>query len=203
MGNKKLRFGFFEAVAVAAMILAVIALLFSIKTRWDALSEVSVDERDTLTSPVFDEKTGNWSYVAIFETNLTNEGSRKVVLRSVVKADNGAGFMVSLKQGEVENGEIQHSAFFVTPEIAEIKANPRLLRSIGQNKMDKKIKLDLFIGPGETKRLRFGVALEPYDRDQQNLADMVLLSFEMKFSTGKRRIFRRGVTIPPISAISK
>ena len=199
MADRKSRFGFFEAISIVALIVAVLALLYSIKTRQDALSEVSVEERNSLTSPVLDEKTGNWSFVAIFEMSFTNEGTRNVTVERIAKSVEGAGFLVPLKQGEILNKDIDYSTYLVEPTIKAIRANPRLLRSIKQNVMSEDTKLDLTIKPGETKILRLGVTLAPYDSEHRNLADMVLFSYKMKFSNGKWRIFRRGAAIPPVA----
>ena len=202
MADKKFRFGFFELVSIVALIVAVLALVYAMKTRQDALSEVSVEEHNALTSPVLDEKTNNWSFVAIFEVGFTNESTREVTLTRIEKAIEGSGFLVPLKQGLIVNKDIEHSAYLVEPTIAEIRADPRLLRSIDQSEMDNDTQIDLPIQPGETKLLRLGVTLNPYDVQHRNLADMVLLSYVMSFSSGKQRIFRRGCSIPPIPGIS-
>jgi len=202
MSERKFRFGFFECISLIALTVAAIALFFSIKTRKDTLSEVTVEERNSLTSPVLDEQTGDWVFVAIHEVSFTNEGSRTVAVEDVAQTKKGSGFLVSLRQGEIVSQNIPYSAYLVTPRIEEIRANPRLLRSIGEIGLDESYKLDLTIEPGETKLLRLGVTLEPYDSKFHNLVDMVLLSYEIKFSNGKQRIFRRGVVIPPIPGVS-
>lgn len=203
MTEKNRRTGFILIIAILALLVSVISLVISLSTRQYLGIEVSVEERNALTSPVFDEGAGSWSFVAIFELSIANEGMNDIRLERVAKAVEGAGFLAALKNGEVLNKTISHSAYVVEPRIEEIRANPRLLKSLKKNDMGKGTAMEVMIEPGATKLVRIGTTFNPYDAQGKKLADMVLLSFQLDFSSGKRRIFRRGVVIPPIPNSSR
>ena len=67
-----------------------------------------------------------------------------------------------------------------------------------QKDMGEARRIELFIPSGESKTIRPGIALQPYDDSNRPLANVILVSFRLRFSNGKTYIFRRGFPIQPI-----
>lgn len=191
---------FFMLVGVIALALAAFALYNAQAAKNLALSEVSLEERSPLLTPVFNQENGTWSFLAIYEVSLTNTSGPEVILTSISKETSGAGFLVPLKGEEVMGVVLDYKAFVVEPTLADIMANPKLLSGITEKDMGPSVALNLTLAPGVSKSVRFGVSLNPYDGTGQPVAQVVLLSYRLSFDNGKSLIFRRGFPIQPLQA---
>jgi hypothetical protein len=189
---------FFMLVGVIALALAVVALYNAQVAKNLALSEVTLEERSPLLTPVFNEESGTWSYLAIYEVSLTNTSGPAITLASISKETSGAGFLVPLKGEEVVGTLLKYKAFMVEPTLPDIMANPKLLKSIVGNDMGESKVMNLPLAPGVSKSVRFGVSIDAYDSANQPVAQVVLLSFRFLFDNGKTLIFRRGFPIQPL-----
>ncbi len=191
--------------SIVALLLAGIALVIAVlgfsaarNARQLALSEITIEERTPLMTPVYDQASEKWSYLAVYEVNVTNMSGPTVKIESLGKVSTGGGFLIPLKGDEFADQALDYSAFIVEPGLAEIRANPRLLKEITQNTIRNTAPLDIELPPGTSRSVRFGVSMSAYDQGREPLADMVLLSFRLNFSNGKSSIFRRGVPIQPL-----
>jgi hypothetical protein len=185
-------------VSIAALLLAALALFQARKATECALSEVAVEERETLITPVFDQESGRWSCLAIYEVTVSNLGGPDLVLTGVSPAQEGSGFLVLLDGERVVEESIPHAYFEVKPGLDEIRADPRLLKDLFIESGGEGIEVDISLSPGESKNVRFGLSLSPYDDSRSLRAKFALVSFWLHFSTGKKIIFRRGFAIPPL-----
>ena len=202
MVNQRQNFSLFRVMSILAIVISLFAFYYSRKAYQYTTTIVTLEEHNSLLSPVYDENNGKWSYVAIYELSLMNEGMKKVVINRIAKVSEGSGFFVALKDGKIINQGIQHSSYIVEPTISEIRTNPKLLSSIDQDFGDSK-QISIIIKPGETKLVRIGTSISAYDSEKQNLADMVLLSYEIRLATGQRRLFRQAVRIITLSSPSQ
>ena len=190
---------FFMLIALVALALAVVALYSAHDARKLALSEITVEERVPLLTPIFNEETGTWSYIALYDVNITNMCGPDIILTSISKETTGGGFLVPLKGEEIISCPMTYKAFVVEPSFKEIMANPRLLKTLFHNDMGESAAVDLHLAAGATKSVRFGVSLDAYDSAKQPLAQVVLVSFRLLFNNGKSYLFRRGVPVQPLT----
>jgi len=196
---KKLLFALLLLLALAALFISVLAYKQSEKAIQISLSEISVEEKNTFTTPVYDEASKTWNYLAIYEIGITNQGGPPAELTSVKKSSEGSGFIVALKGDEVVNKDIEHSFFLVDASIQEILSDPRLIRKFQEKSSIFSIDMGIKITSGETKTFRIGSILQIYGDDPARpLADMLLLSYELSFANGKNYIFRRGFPVRPV-----
>lgn len=185
-------------VAVIALLVATIALFIAQDVKQLALSEITVEEQNSLTTPVFDQQTNSWGFVALYELNISNQSGPQVILQTVAKAEGGSGFIVPLNGQTVLDIPLKSTAFVFQNSISEIKTNPRLLKDLSQNDMGQKTAVDIVLENGESKAVRFGLSLKAYDKSKTPYAQVVLVSFKLLFSNGKTYTFRRGFPIPPL-----
>lgn len=185
-------------ISLLALLIATVALYQAKEARLLALSDIKVEELNSFVTPVFDEQSGKWSYFALFELSVSNQSGPAVVLQSVGKMTGGSGFLVPLVGQEIVNKKIPYHTFLVKQSIAEIRQNPRLLKNIMDKDMGEAARVDLKIEPGESKKIRIGISLNPYDEENKPLAQVVLLSYKLQFDNGKSYIYRRGFPIQPI-----
>jgi|GEM_PF-726784 len=194
-------------IALVALLVATIALFTAKQTRQDvqeikqvALSEIEVTERNSLITPILDEESKRYRYLAIYEVGVTNLGGPNIAINELGKLTSGSEFIVLLKGEEVVSANPQYHAFLVEPTLREIGANPKLLKGVMEKDMGEAVKLDVPLPFGATKTLRFGVVLDVYDDANIPLANVVLLSYQLKFSNGKSYLFRRGFPVQPLVA---
>ncbi len=194
-------------IALVALLVATIALFTAKQVRQSvqeikqvALSEIEVTERNSLLTPILDEENKRYRYLAIYEIGVTNLGGPDIVINELAKLTTGSGFIVMLKGDEVVSANPNYRAFLVEPTLQEIGANPKLLKALMEKDMGESLKLDLALPFGATKTLRFGVVLDAYRQDNSPLANVVLLSYQLRFSNGKSYLFRRGFPIQPLTA---
>ncbi len=194
-------------ISLVALLVATVALFTAKQIRQDvqqvrqvALSEIEVTERNSLITPILDEESKRYRYLAIYEVGVTNLGGPDIVINELGKLTTGAGFIVLLKGDEVVSANPKYKAFLVEPTLQEIGANPKLLKTIMEKDMGEFTKLDLPLPFGSTKTLRFGVVLDAYDEANTPLANVLLLSYQLKFGNGKSYLFRRGFPIQPLIA---
>lgn len=185
-------------IAIAALVVGIMALQQAKSARELALSEISIEEMNSLSTPVLNEETNAYSYLTLYDISIANMSGPSVTLQAVKKATSGAGFLAMLKGQDVVSVQVHAKAFISEKSSSAIKADPRLLKTIGQTDMGEDEELDLTIDPGETKIIHIGIALEPYDANKEALANMALVSFELAFTNGKNYSFQRGFPIYPI-----
>ncbi len=198
MTSSKTPLLFITLISLVALLVSTIALYNAKNARQIALSEISVEERNSLITPVFDQQEGKWSYLAIYEMSVSNLGGPDVTLESVSKVTEGAGFLVPLSGQEILNETLKYKAFFVKPTLDEIRTNPKLLKTISQSDISATAPLNLLIKNGESKTIRLGVLLDAFNKENKPIARVVLLSYRLNFSNGKSIIFRRGFPLQPI-----
>ena len=189
-------------ITVVALLFATIALYTARNAKELALSEITVEEQNSLTTPVFDQQTNSWSYVALYELNISNQSGPEVTLEKVAKDENGSGFIVPLQGETVLDISLDHKAFVFNNSIGEIKSNPCLLKELAKSDMGESATVDLKLKNGESKAVRFGLSLKAYDQSNGPFAQVVLVSFKLFFSNGKTYTFRRGFPVPPIKPVS-
>ncbi|MBD3376404.1 hypothetical protein GF406_15320 [candidate division KSB1 bacterium] len=195
-----------KPLAIIAVCLALIALGLSIfiltfieDIKKIALSEISVEEHNSLITPVFDQASEQMNFVAIYELGVSNLSGPDIVLETIEKADD-LDFIVGLKGPDVVNIDLKGKAFLVEPALGEIQSNPRLLTNLHQNPIAEKADVNTALQAGKSKKLRVGFYLSPY-QDQESLVNMALVSFKLTFSNGKTSYFRRGFPIQPLQPI--
>ncbi len=189
-------------LSVVAIALSVIALVNANSAKNLALSEITVEEQNSLTTPVFDQASQSWSFIALYELNVTNQSGPDAVIEQLGKLSDGSGFIVPLKGRDILDDKIEHNAFLFKNPISEIQANPRLLKDVTNNDMGENADIAVSLENGASKAVRFGVSLKAYDNENEPLAQVVLVSFKLMFDNGKTYTFRRGFPIPPIKPAS-
>jgi hypothetical protein len=189
---------FFMLIGLIALAVAVMALFSARTAQQLALSEVTLEERSPLLTPVFNEGTNTWSYLAIYDVNITNVSGPEVKLTSISKENSGTGFLVPLKGEEVLNTPLPYKAFMVEPTLSQIMADPKLLKTIVEQDMGQSVSLNVDLPPGASKSVRFGVSIAAYDNSNQPIAQVVLLSYRFQFDNGKSLLFRRGFPVQPL-----
>lgn len=185
-------------LAVLALVIAVIAMIQAKSANDIALSEIVVEEKNHLVTPVYDENSKTYSYLAIYEISFTNNSGPQVIVEKIEKIEDGGGYFVALKGKAFSDADLGAKAFIVEPSLKEIAQSPKLLKKISSREMGAEKRLNIPLGPAKTQTLRIGVSLNPYDQNDKALANMVLLSFRFEFSNGKTSVFRRGFPIQPI-----
>ena len=189
-------------VSVASLFMAGFALLTSHQAKNLALSDISIEEKNSFSTPVFDQNTGKNSYLTIYELAISNLGGPDVELVRLSKVQEGAGYLVPLKDQQIMNQDIEAISFLVEPTISTLMQEPKRLREITKEDMGPAADLSVVIKNGETKTLRFGISLQPYDDQNNPVAQVVLVSFRLEFNNGKNYIFRRGFPIKPLKTMS-
>ncbi len=187
------------AVAVAALIVGLMAWLQASKARNLALSELEIEERDALSTPLLDQESGEYGYVSIYDISITNVSGPAVTLKEISKLRDNANFVVTLRGEKVVTPQTDPSAFLPDVSINEIEQNPKLLREMIKEDIGDAAEVDMHIKPGQTKSVRVGVFLKPYDEEKQPVANVVLTSFRLEFENGKSYVFRRGFPVLPIA----
>jgi hypothetical protein len=185
-------------LAIVGIILGAMALRQAHIARQLALSEIVVEEANSMSTPVFDQDTNHYSYLTLYDISIANMSGPTVTLRRVRKSAASGGFLAMLKGNEVVSLQVNEKAFVSAQGSAAIKNDPRLLKSIGQQDMGESASVNIEIKPGEAKVLHIGLTLEPYDINMQALADVALVSWELEFDNGKSYIFQRGFPLYPI-----
>ena len=195
-----------KALILVSIVLAAIALVTAAFTltrldavRQIALSEISVEEHNSLITPVFDQASDQMNFVAIYELGISNLSGPDLILETVEKADD-LDFIVGLKGPDIVNIDLEGKAFLVEPALREIQSNPRLLTQLNQESIEEKAKLNVQLQSGKSKNIRVGFYLSPY-QNQESLVNMALVSFKLTFSNGKTSYFRRGFPIQPLQPI--
>lgn len=191
--------GLLLVLALGAIALGFMALSKANQAYQLALTDIELEERNTLMTPVYDEANDSWSFLAVIEVGITNQGPSPLTLASMSKMDDDAGFLVPLMGSEIVDKPFDYQAFAVQPGIMEIRSNPKLIKELAKSPMGDSAALDLVIGSGQTKAVRFGVLMNIYDAEKAPLAQMVLLSMRFNFDNGKLRVFRRGIPVSPLS----
>ena len=191
--------GLLLVLAILAIALGFFALNKANQAYHLALTDIELEERNTLMTPVYDEGQGTWAYLAIIEVGITNQGPDPLTLASMSKMDDDAGFLVPLSGSKIVDKSFDYQAFVVQPGIMEIQTNPKLIKELSKTPMGASATMDLVIGSGQTKAVRFGVLMNVYDAEKMPLAQMVLLSMRFNFDNGKLRVFRRGIPVSPLS----
>ncbi len=185
-------------VAIMALVIAVIAMILAKSAQHTALSDIVVEEKNHLLTPLYDEENQSYSYLAVYEISFTNHSGPMVTVERIEKVSDGGGYFVALQGENISNADLDARAFLVEPPLKKIAQNPKILKTVMQNEMGSSARLKIPLGPAKTQTLRIGVSLNPYDQNRQPLADMVLLSFRFAFSNGKTSVFRRGFPIQPL-----
>jgi len=185
-------------IALSSFIMAGAAFYQAQQAKSVALSDLIVEEQETLSLPILDQSTKSYGYISIYELAISNNSGPDVILTHVEKVTSGFDFIVPLKSEEIVNVDLDPVAFISDASIAEIRNNPRLLKDLMKNDMGDKADVGLKIKAGGSKKIVIGVAVQPYDAKNSMLANFVLTSFSLKFDNGKTHIFRRGFPIMPI-----
>lgn len=188
---------FATLLAVAALIVGVLALNTANTAKTLALSEIVVEEVNSLTTPVLNEGSGEFSYLTMYDVSIANMSGPAVTLEKISKAKKGGGFLTLLKGEEIVAADVNAKAFITEQSSSAIKANPRLLKEAPQSDMGEAAPVDLVIEPGETKVLHLGVSLQPFVQGGA-VANVALVSWRFEFDNGKSYVFRRGFPIYPL-----
>ncbi len=186
-------------IVTAALVISLLALNVANKAYRLALSDIQIEERNTLMTPVFDQETEQWSFLAIYEIGLTNQGTDRIVLNEISKVTEGMGFLVPLKGSDIVDKSPDCKAFMVEPTLAEIRTNPKLIKTISANDLGEAHSLKLELESGQTGTIRFGVLVNAYDENKAPIAQVILLSFRLKFDNGRIKIFRRGFPVTSLT----
>ncbi|MBN1561943.1 hypothetical protein JW998_16950 [candidate division KSB1 bacterium] len=184
-------------LAIAGILLGGLALSQARSARQLALSEVIVEEVNSLSTPVFDQDSGQYSYLTLYDISIANMSGPRLTLQRVKKAT-GAGFLAMLKGKDVVSLKVNEKAFVSDVGSTAVKNEPRLLKTVGQQDMGESSTVNIVIEPGETKVLHLGLTLQPFDADAQPLAHVALVAWELEFDNGKSYIFQRGFPIYPV-----
>lgn len=185
-------------LASAALLLAALSLVQIKSVQQVSLSELVIEEHDSLSAPVFDEEKQTFSFVTLFDISITNHSGPAVKLTRVRKIPSAKAFLTLLKNEEIVNADVQARAFSLENSSAEVQANPRMLKTLMSQDMGESADFSVSVAPGETKIFHLGVALTPYNVEKQAVATAALCSFELKFDNGKTHIFRRAFPIAPL-----
>ncbi len=185
-------------ISLAALVLSIVAIINLNKVRDLALSEIVIEERDALSTPVLDQASQQYGFVTIYEIDVTNISGPDVKLNRIQKSQEGSGFIVPVKEGKVLSKNLNAKAFVSSYSISEIKENPKRLRELTREEMGDRYETRLSLKRGESRSIRVGVSLDPYNENNQPVADLVLTSFEFVFDNGKSYVFRRGFPVYPL-----
>jgi hypothetical protein len=196
--KKKLPLLYTLLISLVALVVAVIALYQAKTARSLALSDLVVEENNSLITPLYDEQTNSWSHLAIYEISVTNLAGPPLQWISLQPSAGPADFLVALKGGQVVAPSLACQVFACEPTLSQIQANPKLIRELANTPLSRAIPVRCSLAPGESKTIRMAVRVQAYDSRQQPLADMVLVSFDLTFDHERNYVFRRGF---PIQAV--
>jgi len=185
-------------ISLVALLVAVIALYQAKTARGLALSDLVIEENNSLITPVYDEQTNSWSHLAIYEISVTNLAGPMLHWLSLQPLGGPADFLVALRGGEVVAPSPACQVFACEPTLSQIQADPKLIRELSKTPLNGPVPVQYTLAPGQSKSIRLAVRVQAYDHQQQPLADMVLVSFELIFDHERHYIFRRGF---PIQAV--
>ncbi|MBN1482324.1 hypothetical protein EH223_09015 [candidate division KSB1 bacterium] len=185
-------------LAIGALVVSFVALNRAQSARELALSEIIVEEANSMSTPVYHEETNKYGYLTLYDISIANMSGPALKLDRVAKTTSGVGFLSLLKGPDLVNAQVNAKAFISEKGSAAIKNEPRLLKSIGLEDMGDAVEVGMTIAPGETKVIHLGLTLEPYTADMRAVANMALVSFELLFDNGKSYIFQRGFPIYPL-----
>jgi hypothetical protein len=207
MGNTKIQQLYTLLIGLAALLVATIALCIAKQGKeiaeqatQIAKSEIEVTERNSLATPIFDEASGKYRFLVIYEIGVSNLGGPDIQISELRKMAGSTGFLVLLKGQEIVNDRPAYQAFLAEPTLTEISANPKLLKTVMEKEMGESAALNYPLPLGATKTLRFGVVVDIYDQNNAPLANILLISYQLAFSNGKSYLFRRGTPLPPVIA---
>jgi len=189
---------FIAVVAIAALVVGLLALNAAGNARQLALSEVAVEEVNSLNTPVFDEASGAYKFLALYDISIANMSGPAVTLTHIKKVQSGGGFLTLLKGEEVVSADVQEKAIVSEQSSAAVQANPKLLKSLLSDNAGDDYAANMKIEPGETKLIHLGVLMHPFTDAGTSLANVALASWKLEFSNGKTYVFRRGFPIYPI-----
>jgi hypothetical protein len=181
-----------------SLTVALVALKNSLATKTIALSQYQVEEKNSLATPVFDEETNSWAFLAIFEISIANVSDVHLRLSDISPASDATGFILPLKAQDVVTQNIEYQAFLIEPQVKELFANPKLLKEIKKVTIQQSPLLPLSIDGGQTKVVRIGILADIYENPAELNADMLLYTFKFVFDNGKNFIFRRGMAVQPL-----
>lgn len=185
-------------LALAGVVVGLVALQTANNARNLALSEVVVEEVNALTTPVFDEESNTFAYLAIYDISVANMSGSAVHLISVEPATTAGGFLTLLKGEEVVSADVKERAFVGADGVSAVKANPALIKKLmkgGAEEAFQSRTLEL----GESAVVHLGLLLHPYDDAGQPAANLALASWQLTFDNGKTYIFRRGFPLYPVT----
>jgi hypothetical protein len=75
-------------------------------------------------TPVFDEETSSWSYLAIFEWALSHSSGPAIRLESLVPVEEQDGYLVTLYDGAPTGSDLQERVFRTESTLQEIQLHP-------------------------------------------------------------------------------
>jgi hypothetical protein len=196
--NSKILMIFTIVLAIAAIIIGLMAFSMATNAEQLALSEIVVEEVNSLSTPVLDEESGEYTFLTMYDISIANMSGPSVTLTDIEKAKSGGGFLTLLQGENYVSDEVNERALVSAEGIAAIKANPGVLKDLLKSDMGESFSANLKIEAGETKILHIGVALKPYGDGKEPLAKVVLASWKLNFDNNKTYVFRRGFPIYPI-----
>jgi len=194
------RFPYALLIALFALFIAVIALYRANIAHQLALSDLSIEESNALIPPLYDESDGSWTYLAVYELSVANLSGPPVHWLSIGPAQDAGGFLKGLKNGGIVSPALSYRAFLCAPTLADLQADPKLIRGVTEKPITGTTPLDYTLAAGENRTLREGVIVQTYDAQQTALADMVLFSLDLFFDHHRRYTFRRGFPVQPLKA---
>jgi len=189
---------FLVVAVIAALLLGLFALMAAMDARQLALSVIVVEEVNSLSTPVLDEESGAYSFLAMYDVSIANMSGPPVILTSIEKGKTGGGFLSLLRGEEVVTAKVDEKAFVSSDGVTTIKANPKLLKTLMHSDMGQRQEINLALEAGETRVIHIGVMVQPFDEAGNIAANVALVSWQLNFDNGKTYIFRRGFPIYPI-----
>jgi len=185
-------------IALIALLVAAIALYQAKSARDLARSDVAVEENNSMITPLYDQEKNSWSYLAVYEISVSNLCGPVLQWQEVKPSTQAGGFLVGLKNEQFVSPSVSYQAFVCEPTLAQIQANPKLIRELSKKPFLEPVHLNHALAPGESKSIRLGVIVQAFDANGQSLVDMVLLSFDLSFDHDRQYVFRRGFPIQPV-----
>ncbi len=185
-------------IALAALVVAVIALVTAKGAKEMALSEVTIEEGETVTLPLFDEEQNRFSFLVLVELHISNQGGPAVELLQLSRNLADAGFLIGLKNQEIQSGDLKPQFYAIEQPFSELQANPRLLKDVLKQSPVQDIPIRHTLESGQSRTVRYAVHFFPYDDGKRTLADLVLISTRLTFANGAIRMMRHGYPILPL-----